>query len=68
MASIVIPGVLLVLLLGTWSVDYLMFVRLRDLKSEVEELRARAQVTDNELDRLEDTISHIKDDETELKL
>lgn len=56
------------MLLGTWSVDYLMFVRLRDLKSEVEELRARAQVTDNELDRLEDTISHIKDDETELKL
>lgn len=57
-----IPGVLLILLLGTWGVDYLMYVRLQDLKSEVEELRARAQVTDNELDRLEDSIAHIKDD------
>lgn len=62
MASVMIPGVLLVLLLGTWGVDYLMYVRLQDLKSEVEELRARAQVTDNELDRLEDSIQHIKDD------
>lgn len=62
MASVVIPGVLLVLLLGTWGVDYLMYVRLRDLKTEVKELRARAQVTDTELDRLEDTISHIKQD------
>lgn len=62
MASVVIPGILLVLLLGTWGVDYLMYVRLQDLKSEVQELRARAKVTDNELDRLEDTIAHIKDD------
>lgn len=62
MASVMIPGILLVLLLGTWGVDYLMYVRLSELKNEVEELRARAQVTDNELDRLEDSISHIKQD------
>ena len=61
-ASTVVIGVLTVLLVATLSVSYLMYVRLRQLQYEVEELRSQVEMTDDELDRLESSIKSIKED------
>jgi len=42
--------------------SYLMYVRLRQLQDEVEELRSQVEMTDDELDRLESSIHSIKQD------
>lgn len=61
-ASTVIIGLLAVLLVATLTVSYLMYVRLRQLQYEVEELRSQVEMTDDELDRLESSIKSIKED------
>jgi septal ring factor EnvC (AmiA/AmiB activator) len=61
-ASTVVIGVLTVLLVATLSVSYLMYVRLRQLQYEVEELKSQVEMTDDELDRLESSIKSIKED------
>ena len=61
-ASTVIIGLLAVLLVATLTVSYLMYVRLRQLQYEVEELRSQVEITDDELDRLESSIKSIKED------
>jgi cell division protein FtsL len=61
-ASTVIIGLLTVLLVATLTVSYLMYVRLRQLQYEVEELRSQVEMTDDELDRLESSIKSIKED------
>lgn len=60
--SSIVIGLLTVLLVGTLWVSYLMYVRLRQLQEEVEELRSQVEMTDDELDRLESSIKSIKDD------
>lgn len=60
--STVIIGLLTVLLVGTLWMSYLMYVRLRQLQEEVEELRSQVEMTDDELDRLESSIKSIKQD------
>jgi len=61
-ASTAIIGLLAVLLVATLTVSYLMYVRLRQLQYEVEELRSQVEMTDDELDRLESSIKSIKED------
>ncbi|MFP4632717.1 MAG: hypothetical protein ACOCT0_03185 [Halobacteriota archaeon] len=58
----VIIGLLTILLIGTLWMSYLMYVRLRQLQQEVEELRSQVEMTDDELDRLESSIKSIKHD------
>ena len=58
----IIIGLLTVLLVGTLWMSYLMYVRLRQLQDEVEELRSQVEMTDDELDRLESSINSIKQD------
>ncbi len=58
----IIIGLLTVLLVGTLWMSYLMYVRLRQLQEEVEELRSQVEMTDDELDRLESSINSIKQD------
>lgn len=58
----VIIGLLTVLLVGTLWMSYLMYVRIRQLQDEVEELRSQVEMTDDELDRLESSINSIKED------
>ncbi|MDY6779929.1 MAG: hypothetical protein SV760_05175 [Halobacteria archaeon] len=58
----IIIGVLSLLLVGTLWLSYLMYVRLRQLQDEVEELRSQVEMTDDELDRLESSINSIKQD------
>jgi cell division protein FtsL len=60
--SSVVIGLLSVLLVGTLWMSYLMYVRLRQLQQEVQELRSQVEMTDDELDRLESNIRSIKDD------
>lgn len=55
-------GLLTVLLVATLAVSYLMYVRLRQLQHEVQELRSQVEMTDDELDRLESSIKSIKED------
>ena len=58
----IIIGLLTILLIGTLWMSYLMYVRLRQLQEEVEELRSQVEMTDDELDRLESSIKSIKGD------
>jgi|GEM_PF-1427106 cell division protein FtsL len=58
----IIIGLLTVLLVGTLWMSYLMYVRLRQLQDEVQELRSQVEMTDDELDRLESSINSIKQD------
>lgn len=58
----IIIGLLTILLIGTLWMSYLMYVRLRQLQREVEELRSQVEMTDDELDRLESSIKSIKKD------
>jgi cell division protein FtsL len=58
----IIIGLLTVLLVGTLLMSYIMYVRLRQLQDEVEELRSQVEMTDDELDRLESSINSIKQD------
>jgi cell division protein FtsL len=58
----IIIGVLAALLVGTLWLSYLMYVRLRQLQEEVNELRSQVEMTDDELDRLESSINSIKQD------
>jgi cell division protein FtsL len=58
----IIIGLLAVLLVGTLLMSYIMYVRLRQLQDEVEELRSQVEMTDDELDRLESSINSIKQD------
>jgi len=58
----IIIGLLTVLLVGTLWMSYLMYVRLRQLQDEVEELRSQVEMTDDELNRLESSINSIKQD------
>ncbi len=60
--STVIIGLLTVLLVGTLWMSYLMYVRLRQLQEEIQELRSQVEMTDDELDRLESSIKSIKQD------
>jgi len=60
--STVVIGLLTALLVATLSVSYLMYVRLRQLQHEVEDLRSQVEMTDDELDRLESSIRSIKED------
>lgn len=60
--STVVISLLTVLLVATLAVSYLMYVRLRQLQHEVEELRSQVEMTDDELDRLESSIKSIKED------
>lgn len=61
-ASTVVISLLTVLLVATLAVSYLMYVRLRQLQHEVQELRSQVEMTDDELDRLESSIRSIKED------
>lgn len=58
----IIIGVLAALLVGTLWLSYLMYIRLRQLQEEVNELRSQVEMTDDELDRLESSINSIKQD------
>lgn len=40
--------------------DYLMYVRLRQLQREVDELRSKVEITDNELERLEASLKNLE--------
>jgi cell division protein FtsL len=62
MVEQIIIGLLTLLLVGTLWMSYLMYVRLRQLQDEVEELRSQVEMTDDELDRLESSINSIKQD------
>lgn len=53
-------GALTVLLVITMFMSYLMYVRLRDLQREVQELRNKAEITNDELDNLESNLQDIK--------
>ncbi len=48
-----------VILFINWGLSYLMYVRIRDLRHEVEEIRAKVNVTEGELNRMESSIESI---------
>ncbi|MDY6779801.1 MAG: hypothetical protein SV760_04505 [Halobacteria archaeon] len=56
MSTTLIIGVLVALLLATVFFTYLLYVRLRQIQNEVEELRSTVEVTDDEIDRLGSTL------------
>lgn len=58
----VVIGALTLLLVITLWLSYLMYVRIRQLQAEVQELRSQVEMTDDELDRLESSIQSIKED------
>jgi uncharacterized protein YlxW (UPF0749 family) len=59
-ATIVLIGLMSLLVFAILGMDYLMYVRLRELQEEVESLRSKVEITDNELDRLEASLRNLE--------
>ncbi len=56
----VVTGVLIFLLALSLGMSYLIYVRIQDLRQEVERMRSRVEVTDEELDQIESSLDSIK--------
>lgn len=56
----VVTGVLVFLLALSLGMSYLIYVRIQDLRQEVERMRSRVEVTDEELDQIESSLDSIK--------
>lgn len=59
-ATIVTIAVMSLVVFVILVMDYLMYIRLRELQREVEELRSKVEITDNELDRLEASLKNLE--------
>lgn len=57
---IVAIAVMSLVVFGILVMDYLMYVRLRQLQRQVEELRSKVEITDNELERLEASLQNLE--------
>ncbi len=55
----ILAGILLLLILCTGVVTYLMYVRVRSLRKEAERLRSGAEVSEDELRRVESGLNSI---------
>jgi hypothetical protein len=56
----VVTGVLVFLLALSLGMSYLIYVRIQDLRQEVERMRSKVEVTDEELDQIESSLDSIK--------
>lgn len=56
----VVTAILFILLLVTLSMSYLIYVRIKDLQSEVERLRAKMEVEDEELEQIESSLRSLE--------
>lgn len=56
----VVTGVLVFLLALSLGMSYLIYVRIRDLRQEVERMKSKVEVTDEELDQIESSLESIK--------
>ena len=54
-----VTGVLFVLLVVSLSLSYLIYVRIRDLQREVERLRSKMEVEDEELEKIESSLKSL---------
>jgi hypothetical protein len=55
-----IAGALALLLSVALVLTYLMYVRMRELQSEVEEMRSRVELHDDELEQIESSLSSVE--------
>lgn len=55
----VVTVILFFLLLATLSMSYLIYVRLQDLQREVDRLRSKMEVEDEELEQIESSLKSI---------
>ena len=55
----VVTGTLLFLLLVTVTMSYLIYVRIKHLQREVERLRSKMEVGDDELEQIESSLNSI---------
>jgi hypothetical protein len=55
-----IAGALALLLFVSLGLAYLMYVRMRELQSEVEEMRSRVELHDDELEQIESSLSSVE--------
>lgn len=56
----VVSGILSVLLLVSVAVSYLIYVRIKDLQSEVDRLRAKMEVEEEELENIESSLKSLE--------
>lgn len=59
--STIVIAVLTFILIVTLWLSYLMYVRLRMVQDELEEVRSQVMITDDELGRLESSLENIKE-------
>ena len=56
-------GVLSAVLLVMLGINYLMHVRIKQLKDKIEDLQSEVQLTDDEVEKLQSSIQSIKKNE-----
>jgi len=56
----VVSGILSVLLLVSVAVSYLIYVRIKDLQSEVDRLRAKMEIEEEELENIESSLKSLE--------
>jgi len=55
-----IAGVLSLLLVVALGFTYLMYVRMRELQNELETMRSRVELHDDELEQIESSLSNVE--------
>jgi len=60
MITTIIAGVLTVLLVVALGISYLIYVRMRDLQQELEQMRSRVEMHDDELEQIESSLSSVE--------
>jgi len=55
----VVTGVLVFLLAVSLGMSYLIYVRIQDLRQEVEEMRSKVEVSDEELEQIESSLKSL---------
>ncbi len=55
----VVTGVLVFLLAISLGMSYLIYVRIQDLRQEVEEMRSKVEVSDEELEQIESSLKSL---------
>ncbi len=59
MVTTLITGVLMFLLVVALGMSYLIYVRMRDLQQELEQMRSRVEMHDDELEQIESSLSSV---------
>lgn len=59
MLTTLIAGVLTFLLIIALSISYLIYIRMKDLQEELEQMRSRVEMHDDELEQIESSLSSV---------